>query len=248
MAELSWPSLSRPSATPTVMTGATPDLGGRSLHADPADTPMANDDTGDTFPTHRSMDATIDLRSTGIRSSHFGPASAFMPSSTHSPQPPWSYNTSSYELPISNHTGDRTVHTIYFKIWDPDSPQRSLYIQVNQHGYRREFDPEFFFYKLTGDRQLANQMSDYWRQHYGIPTVHPGSPFQVNVTPATSSQNPSSAAISSVASQLAIFFGEDTASTCFNIFDVHYAVDCHGNIGYIEYPCRTTSPRILILT
>ena len=74
---------------------------------------------------------------------------------------------------------ERTVHTVYFKIWDPDSPARSLYVEeINQQGIVRQFDPEHFFHKLTGDHIQANQMSDYWRSHYGLPLKHGGTPFQ----------------------------------------------------------------------
>ena len=65
---------------------------------------------------------------------------------------------------------ERTVHTIHFKIWSPDSPHHSLSIQeINQYGYIKQFEPEFFFLKLTGDQTLANRLADYWRQFNGIP-------------------------------------------------------------------------------
>ena len=57
-------------------------------------------------------------------------------------------NPSDLAYPTSNQ--DRTVHTIYFKIWNPDSPHRALFIQeINQRGYIKQFEPGFFFEKLT---------------------------------------------------------------------------------------------------
>ena len=34
-----------------------------------------------------------------------------------------------YQMPVSHYLRERTVHTIYFKIWEPDTPHRSLYIE-----------------------------------------------------------------------------------------------------------------------
>ena len=84
---------------------------------------------------------------------------------------PWTPSTTTaWPMPSPAYPRERTVHTIYFKIWDPDSPARSLYVEeINQQGIVRQFDPEHFFHKLTGDHIQANQMSDYWRSHYGSP-------------------------------------------------------------------------------
>ena len=91
---------------------------------------------------------------------------------------PWTPSTTPFwQTPSPAYPRDRTVHTIYFKIWDPDSPARSLYVEeINQQGIVRQFDPEHFFHKLTGDHVQANQMSDYWRSHYGLPLKHGGTP------------------------------------------------------------------------
>ena len=146
MADLSWPPSTRPptipEAPPASMPGTTRDCRGLSHHVDPADTPMTHDDIGDeVFPP---QDPTVQPPTYAPAASDtpkFGSASAFMPGPAPAPSPPWSYHNSSYELPISNHSRERTVHTIHFKIWHPDSPQRSLYIQeINQHGHRREFE------------------------------------------------------------------------------------------------------------
>ena len=92
---------------------------------------------------------------------------------------PWTPSTTPFwQMPSPAYPRDRTVHTIYFKIWDPDSPARSLYVEeINQQGIVRQFDPEHFFHKLTGDHVQANQMSDYWRSHYGLPLKHGGTPY-----------------------------------------------------------------------
>ena len=67
-----------------------------------------------------------------------------------------------------------------FQDLEPRQPNRALFIQeINRRGYIKQFEPEFFFMKLTGDQTLANRLADYWRQSYSIPTVHPGSPFDL---------------------------------------------------------------------
>ena len=97
-----------------------------------------------------------------------------------------------WQMPSPAFPRDRTVHTIYFKIWDPDSPARSLYVEeINQQGIVRQFDPEHFFHKLTGDHVQANQMSDYWRSHYGLPLKHGGTPHHPTWASSTSPTTPS---------------------------------------------------------
>ena len=126
---------------------------------------------------------------------------------------PWPYHhASSYQMPLPNYLRERTVHTIYFKIWDPDTPDRSLYVEeINQTGFRRGSDPEHFFHKLTGDQHQAHQMSDYWRSHYGLPLQHGGTPSQPTWTsPATT---PPPTTISETAQQLAtLLFGPQAAA------------------------------------
>ena len=119
--------------------------------------------------------------------------------------------TSGWQLPSLAYLRERTVHTIYFKIWDPDSPSRSLYVEeINQQGTVRQFDPEHFFYKLTGDYVQANQMSDYWRSHYGLPLHHGGTPHHPTWASSTSPTTPST--IPTAAKQLAtLLFGAQAA-------------------------------------
>ena len=61
---------------------------------------------------------------------------------------------------------DRTVHTVNFKLWNPDDPNKQLFVRTNN------YDPEHFFFKLTGHQEKAHRLSDYWRSHYGVPLVH----------------------------------------------------------------------------
>ena len=125
---------------------------------------------------------------------------------------PWTPSTTSgWQLPSLAYLRERTVHTIYFKIWDPDSPSRSLYVEeINQQGTVRQFDPEHFFYKLTGDYVQANQMSDYWRSHYGLPLHHGGTPHHPTWASSTSPTTPST--IPTAAKQLAtLLFGAQAA-------------------------------------
>ena len=49
------------------------------------------------------------------------------------------YTSHSPEMAHSFTSQERTVHTIHFKIWNPDSPHRSLFIQeINQQGYIKQ--------------------------------------------------------------------------------------------------------------
>eukprot|EP00435_Cladocopium_sp_Y103_P071919 s357_g38.t1 len=47
--------------------------------------------------------------------------------------------------------------------------------QVSEHNMDTnsfcEHQVEFFFYKLVGDWRKAQKMGNYWRQHYGLPTL-----------------------------------------------------------------------------
>ena len=125
---------------------------------------------------------------------------------------PWTPSTTTaWQLPSPGYPRERTVHTIYFKIWDPDSPARSLYVEeINQQGMVRQFDPEYFFHKLTGNHIQANQMSDYWRSHYGIPLKHGGTPHHPTWAPSSSATT--SLSIPDAAKHLAtLLFGTQAA-------------------------------------
>ena len=127
---------------------------------------------------------------------------------------PWTSSTTSlWQLPSPAYHRERTVHTIFFKIWDPDSPSRSLYIEeINQQGMVRQFDPEHFFYKLTGNQAQANQMSDYWRSHYGIPLFHEGTPHHPTWASSTSKSTPTPLTVPAAAKHLAtLLFGAQAA-------------------------------------
>ena len=125
---------------------------------------------------------------------------------------PWTPSaTTAWQMPSPAYPRERTVHTIYFKIWDPDSPARSLYVEeINQQGIVRQFDPEHFFHKLTGDHVQANQMSDYWRSHYGLPLKHGGTPHHPTWASSTSPTTPST--VPTAAKHLAtLLFGAQAA-------------------------------------
>ena len=125
---------------------------------------------------------------------------------------PWTPSTTTaWQMPSPIYPRERTVHTIYFKIWDPDSPARSLYVEeITQQGIVRQFDPEHFFHKLTGDHMQANQMSDYWRSHYGLPLKHDGTPFLSTWASSASTTSPSTIPIA--AKHLAtLLFGAQAA-------------------------------------
>ena len=120
------------------------------------------------------------------------PPTAMHPYSDPGHYGPWTSNpTASYQLPDPNFSRERTVHTIYFKIWDLDTPARTLYVEeINQNGFKRGSDPEHFFHKLTGDEHQSHQMSDYWRSHYGLPMQHGGTPFQPTWTSSVTTPTP----------------------------------------------------------
>lgn len=47
---------------------------------------------------------------------------------------------------------ERTVHTIIFRIWNPDSPHRELFVQETNGGRKYQtIRPGILFLKLTGD-------------------------------------------------------------------------------------------------
>ena len=127
---------------------------------------------------------------------------------------PWTPSTTQvWQLPSPAYLRERTVHTIYFKIWDPDSPSRSLYIEeINQQGMVRQFDPEHVFYKLTGNQAQANQMSDYWRSHYGLPLFHDGTPHHPTWASSTSPSTTTPSTVPAAAKHLAtLLFGAQAA-------------------------------------
>ena len=78
--------------------------------------------------------------------------------------PPQPFNYAQYG-------NDRTVHTIIFKLWNPQSKtSRELFIQETRaDGTTKSYDPEHFFYKLLGHQEQANRIADYWRSFYQVP-------------------------------------------------------------------------------
>ena len=164
------------------------------------------------FSSFHYTGTTISLASSLPGTHAWTSSAATTPASDPSTCAPWTYNANSYQMPFQHYLRERTVHTIYFKIWDPDTPNRSVYIEeIHQHGHRRDSDPEHFFHKLTRDDGLANQMSDYWRQFHGPPMKHGGTPFIPTWTPSTQVHPPPTI---SAAGQLAtLLFGPNGLST-----------------------------------
>ena len=198
MAGLSWPPSDRTSPNPRT-TGS-------------ADSAMIDDIGYETFapPTPTTIPSTIPPHS--AHSALPSSSTAYNHHQDYIHYGPWTPSTTSgWQLPSLAYLRERTVHTIYFKIWDPDSPSRSLYVEeINQQGTVRQFDPEHFFYKLTGDYVQANQMSDYWRSHYGLPLHHGGTPHHPTWASSTSPTTPST--IPTAAKQLAtLLFGAQAA-------------------------------------
>ena len=98
-------------------------------------------------------------------------APPFQPEGTsamlHPPTTPFTY---------SRNGSDRTVHTITFKLWNPDGPNKELFVQETRlDGNTHSYDPEHFFFKLMRHQEQANRLSDYWRSHYGAPLRHTAS-------------------------------------------------------------------------
>ena len=179
MAGLHWPTSERTSTNPRT-TGST-------------DSDMTDDIGHETFPPVAP--------STHPGDTPHPPSNPIPPPSTtsyhhyhgYTHNGPWTPSTTTaWQMPSPIYPRERTVHTIYFKIWDPDSPARSLYVEeINQQGIVRQFDPEHFFHKLTGDHMQANQMSDYWRSHYGLPLKHGGTQFHPTWASSASTTTPS---------------------------------------------------------
>ena len=78
--------------------------------------------------------------------------------------PPQPFNYAQYG-------NDRTVHTIIFKLWNPQSKtSRELFIQETRaDGTTKSYDPEHFFFKLLGHKEQADRIADYWRSFYHVP-------------------------------------------------------------------------------
>ena len=89
----------------------------------------------------------------------------FQPGTDHEEAPaPQRFNYAQYG-------NDRTVHTITFKLWNPQSrTTRELFIQETRaDGTTKSYDPEHFFFKLLGHQDQADRLADYWRSFYDVP-------------------------------------------------------------------------------
>ena len=175
MAELPWPASTR-AATDSRAPGLTPPAllatSGTPIRApDPADSEMTSADFGNESVIAPAAPAPPPVYSYAtLGTNPWLPPTAMTPYSDQGHCGPWTSNpNASYQLPDPNFSRERTVHTIYFKIWDPE---------INQNGFRRGSDPEHFFHKLTENEHQAHQMSDYWRSHHSLPMQHGGTPFQ----------------------------------------------------------------------
>ena len=124
---------------------------------------------------------------------------------------------------------DRTVHTVTFKLWNPNSRvNKELFIQETRaDGHTQSYDPEHFFYKLLGHRDQANHIADYWRSHYDVPlrNTPPGAVHTLFAgPPAPPSHPPPSPLASYTTSDLAMglwtkLFGDGGP------FDLHEPTD-----------------------
>ena len=160
MAGLPWPTSVR--STPNPRT------------AGPTDSEMTDDIGHESFPAPMAAAPPTDIPYAPPGYHPRPPMTSYHHHTDYTHYSPWTpSSTTAWQLLTPTFPRERTVHTIYFKIWDPDTPERSLYVEeINQQGFLRQFDPEYFFHKLTGDQHQANQMSDYWRSHYGLPLKH----------------------------------------------------------------------------
>ena len=198
MAGLSWPTSERTSTNPRT-TGST-------------DSEMTDDIGYGSFPSIATAAPPADTSHPPSGLNPQSIATSYHHYNDYTHYSPWTpSSTTAWQLPSPIFLRERTVHTIYFKIWDPDSPARSLYVEeINQQGIVRQFDPEYFFHKLTGDHHQANQMSDYWRSHYGLPLKHGGTPFQSTWTSSSSTTTPTT--VPAAAKHLAtLLFGSQVA-------------------------------------
>ena len=91
--------------------------------------------------------------------------------------PPFQPGTEREEVPApqpfnyAQYGNDRTVHTIIFKLWHPQSKtSRELFMQETRaDGTTKSYDPEHFFFKLLGHQDQADRIADYWRSFYDVP-------------------------------------------------------------------------------
>ena len=205
MADLPWPkSTARSSTSAIAFAIQNPDQQQGALVSDPDASTMHQDDIGGaTFPTENTVPGTPSYISVDAASTYTAPMGGYLSVPFAPSQERRACTSHPPEMAHSFTSQDRAVHTIQVKIWNLDSPHRALFTQeINQYGYIKQFEPEFFFLKLTGDQTLANRLADYWRQFYGIPTVHPGSPFVADVPQHVQPQEVPTLSISTLASQL----------------------------------------------
>ena len=147
MAELPWPTLNRGESTSRPMGSSDSDMG---------------DDIG--HETFAPPAPTIPAATTPAPSSNLAPppsTSLYNRHQDYAHYGPWTSSTTpGWQLPSIANPRERTVHTIYFKIWDPDSPSRSLYIQeINRQGIVRQIRSRTFLPQA------------YWKPSPGQPDV-----------------------------------------------------------------------------
>ena len=200
MAGLHWPTSERTSTNPRT-TGST-------------DSDMTDDIGHETFPSVAPTTLPGDTSHPPLNPNPPSTTTSYHHYNDYTHHGPWTPSTTTaWQMPSPIYPRESTVHTVYFKIWDPDSPARSLYVEkINQQGIVRQFDPEHFFHKLTGDHMQANQMSDYWRSHYGLPLKHGGTPLPFQPTWASSASTTSPSTVPAAAKHLAtLLFGAQAA-------------------------------------
>ena len=118
--------------------------------------------------------------------SHGEPAPSASYTSSPAYAPPFQTEGQPEDVPPSQaynyaqYVNDRTVHTITFKLWNPNSTtSRELFVQETRaDGITKSYDPEHFFYKLLGHQDQANHIADYWRSFYHVPlrNTNPAAP------------------------------------------------------------------------
>ena len=135
MADLPWPkSTAQSSTSATAFPTQNSAQQQGAIISDPADSEMHQDDIGDaTFPAAPAPMGPPSYVSVDAAPTYAAQIGDYFSVPFAPIQERRAYTSHPLELTHSPSGQERTVHTIYFKMWNPDSPHRALFIQeINQ--------------------------------------------------------------------------------------------------------------------
>ena len=158
MADIPWPSsTARSSASATAILTMNPS--NSAVISDPTASEMTHDDIGnETLTTPSAPTGTPSYIPAGAPPTYPASMGDYFSIPFASGQKIRACMPNTSDLAYSTSSQDRAVHTMYFKIWNPDSPHRPLFIQeINQRGYIKQSEPELFFFEAHKG-SLANRL------------------------------------------------------------------------------------------